>query len=73
VSCFVANAIPQNSSQGIIVWGNWMGSLVVVTTVGVGFVMGSGEVVDWVGLCWTTVGTILAAASANAFNQEIFL
>ncbi len=36
---------------------------------GVGFVMGSGEVVDWVGLCWTTVRTILAAASADAFNQ----
>ncbi len=31
--------------------------------------MGSGEVVDWVGLCWTTVRTILAAASADAFNQ----
>ncbi|KAH8934113.1 hypothetical protein BDL97_18G066600 [Sphagnum fallax] len=44
-------------------------SLLVVTTAGVGFVMGSGEVVDWVGLCWTTIGTMLAAASANAFNQ----
>ncbi|KAH9544559.1 hypothetical protein CY35_12G000500 [Sphagnum magellanicum] len=31
--------------------------------------MGSGEVVDWVGLCWTTVRTILAAASVDAFNQ----
>ncbi len=59
----------SNTSQGIIVWGDWVGSLLVVTTAGVGFVVGSGEVVDWVGLCWTTIGTMLTAASANAFNQ----
>jgi hypothetical protein len=66
---FCCQCNTSNSSQGIIVWGDWVGSLLVVTTAGVGFVMGSGEVVDWVGLCWTTIGTMLAAASANAFNQ----
>ncbi len=66
---FCCRCNTSNSSQGIIVWGGWMGGLVVVTTAGVGFVMGSGEVLDWVGLCWTTVGTVLAAASANAFNR----
>jgi hypothetical protein len=45
---FCCQCNTSNSSQGSIVWGDWMGSLVVVTTAGEGFVMGSGEVVDWV-------------------------
>lgn len=44
-------------------------SMLVVSTAGVGFVMGSGEIVEWTGLVWTTGGTMMAAASANAFNQ----
>lgn len=44
-------------------------SMLVVTTAGLGFVMGSGEVVDWVGLAWTSAGTMMTACSANAFNQ----
>lgn len=44
-------------------------SMLVVTTAGLGFVMGSGEVVDWAGLVWTSAGTMMAACSANAFNQ----
>ncbi|KAG0626221.1 hypothetical protein M758_2G112000 [Ceratodon purpureus] len=44
-------------------------SLLVVTTAGFGYVMGSGEVVDWVGFAWTSAGTMMAACSANAFNQ----
>jgi protoheme IX farnesyltransferase len=31
--------------------------------------MGSGEKIDWAGLGWTSLGTYMAAASANAFNQ----
>ncbi|CAM6127203.1 unnamed protein product [Calypogeia fissa] len=44
-------------------------SFFVTSTAAVGYVMGSGEVVDWIGLAWTSVGTMLAASSANAFNQ----
>ncbi|XP_024395445.1 protoheme IX farnesyltransferase, mitochondrial [Physcomitrium patens] len=44
-------------------------STLVVTTAGLGFVVGSGDVVDWVGFAWTSVGTMMAACSANAFNQ----
>lgn len=43
--------------------------MLVVTTAGLGYVMGSGEVVDLAGLAWTSVGTMMAACSANAFNQ----
>jgi protoheme IX farnesyltransferase len=43
--------------------------MLVVTTAGFGYVMGSGEVVDYVKLAWTSAGTMMAACSANAFNQ----
>ncbi|CAI5515205.1 unnamed protein product [Closterium sp. Naga37s-1] len=44
-------------------------SLLVVATAAAGFVMGSGDHVDWAGLGWTSLGTFLAAASANTWNQ----
>lgn len=44
-------------------------SLLVVSTAAAGFVAGSGEAVDWSKLCWTSVGTMAAASSANALNQ----
>ncbi|GBG69123.1 hypothetical protein CBR_g3821 [Chara braunii] len=46
-------------------------SLLVVTTAGAGYVMASGEVIDWSGLMWTSIGTMMAASSANAFNQAM--
>ncbi|GAQ88088.1 Heme A farnesyltransferase [Klebsormidium nitens] len=47
-----------------------LSALVVATAAG-GYIMGSGEVIDWAGLGWTSLGTYMAAASANAFNQVI--
>ena len=44
-------------------------SLLVVSTAAAGFVAGSGETVDWSKLCWTSIGTMAAASSANALNQ----
>ncbi|EXB40722.1 Protoheme IX farnesyltransferase [Morus notabilis] len=44
-------------------------SLLVVATSGTGFVLGSGSAVDLSGLCWTCVGTMMVAASANSLNQ----
>ena len=44
-------------------------SMLVLTTAGFGFVMGSGEVVDWVGFGWMSAGTMMTVCSANAFNQ----
>ncbi|KAL3700381.1 hypothetical protein R1sor_018403 [Riccia sorocarpa] len=41
----------------------------VVLSAAVGYWVGSGELVDWTGLGWTSVGTMLCAASANSFNQ----
>jgi hypothetical protein len=52
--------------------GDWVGILLVVTIVGVGFVMRNGEMVDWVGLCWTTINTMLATTSTNVINQVPF-
>jgi hypothetical protein len=46
--------------------------LLVATIVEVGFVMWSGEVVDWVGLCWTIINTMLVITSANVVNQVPF-
>lgn len=43
-------------------------SLVVASTV-IGFVMGSGTMLDWGALFWTALGTALAAGGANALNQ----
>lgn len=47
----------------------WLFSALVVATAAGGYVMGSGEKIDWAGLGWTSLGTYMAAASANAFNQ----
>ncbi|XP_057980427.1 protoheme IX farnesyltransferase, mitochondrial [Malania oleifera] len=44
-------------------------SMLVVATSGTGFVLGSGNVIDVVGLCCTCAGTMMVAASANSLNQ----
>ncbi|XP_058104221.1 protoheme IX farnesyltransferase, mitochondrial [Magnolia sinica] len=44
-------------------------SLLVVATSGAGFVLGSGSIIDFSGLCWTCAGTMMVAASANSLNQ----
>lgn len=44
-------------------------SMLVVATSGTGYVLGSGQVIDFAGLCWTCVGTMMVAASANSLNQ----
>lgn len=44
-------------------------SLLVVSTASGGYVLGSPEEVDWAGLCWVSLGTLGAAASANTLNQ----
>ena len=44
-------------------------STLVVATAAAGFVAGSEEWIDWPKLGWTSVGTFLAASSANALNQ----
>ena len=38
-------------------------------TTGPVFCTGSGEVIDWVKLGWTSLGTFACAASANTLNQ----
>lgn len=42
-----------------------------MTTARLGFVIGSGDVVDWIGFAWTTAGTMMAACLANAFSVTI--
>lgn len=44
-------------------------SALVVSTAAAGFVAGSQDSIDWRRLGWTSLGTMLAASSANAFNQ----
>lgn len=44
-------------------------SMLVVATSGAGYVLGSGHVLDFVGLCCTCAGTMMVAASANTLNQ----
>ncbi|XP_068652879.1 protoheme IX farnesyltransferase, mitochondrial [Aristolochia californica] len=44
-------------------------SMLVVATSGAGFVLGSGGVVDFAGLCWTCTGTMMVAAAASSLNQ----
>ncbi|XP_028751628.1 protoheme IX farnesyltransferase, mitochondrial [Neltuma alba] len=44
-------------------------SLLVVATSGTGFVLGSSSAVDFPALCWTCMGTMMVAASANSLNQ----
>lgn len=45
-----------------------LGALVVATSAA-GYAAGSGEKIDWRGMGWTCVGTMLASSSANALNQ----
>ncbi|GLT73722.1 hypothetical protein SLA2020_455600 [Shorea laevis] len=44
-------------------------SMLVVATSGTGYVLGSGNAIDFAGLCWTCAGTMMVAASANSLNQ----
>ncbi|KQK08191.1 hypothetical protein BRADI_2g40170v3 [Brachypodium distachyon] len=44
-------------------------SALVVATSGAGYVLGSGNIIDIVGLCYTCTGTMMVAASANTLNQ----
>ncbi|XP_028095209.1 protoheme IX farnesyltransferase, mitochondrial [Camellia sinensis] len=44
-------------------------SMLVVATSGTGYVLGSGNAIDYVGLCCTCAGTMMVAASANSLNQ----
>lgn len=44
-------------------------SLIVMTTSAAGFVLGSGESVDWAKFGWTCVGTWACSAAANTCNQ----
>ncbi|XP_054807995.1 protoheme IX farnesyltransferase, mitochondrial [Prosopis cineraria] len=44
-------------------------SMLVVATSGTGFVLGSSTAVDFPALCWTCMGTMMVAASANSLNQ----
>ncbi|CAN6486384.1 unnamed protein product [Victoria cruziana] len=43
--------------------------MLVVATSGAGYVLGSGNITDFAGLCWTCAGTMMVAASANSLNQ----
>ena len=45
-----------------------LGALVVATSAA-GYVAGSDEQIDWKGMGWTCLGTMLASSSANALNQ----
>ena len=49
-----------------------LSSMLVVATSGTGFVLGSGNVIDFGGLFWTCAGTMMVAASANSLNQVSF-
>ena len=44
-------------------------SAFVVSTAAAGYVLGSGEKVDWEQLGWTSLGTMLCSSAANTFNQ----
>ncbi|KAI5072660.1 hypothetical protein GOP47_0012766 [Adiantum capillus-veneris] len=46
-------------------------SMLVVTTAGAGYVMGSGLAIDMSGLSCTCLGTFLVAAAANTINQVL--
>ena len=49
-----------------------LSSMLVVATSGTGFVLGSGNIIDFGGLFWTCAGTMMVAASANSLNQVSF-
>jgi heme O synthase-like polyprenyltransferase len=44
-------------------------SMLVVSTAAAGYAAGSRERIDWGGMGWTCLGTMLASCSANALNQ----
>lgn len=44
-------------------------SLLVVATSAAGYAAGSREQIDWGGMGWTALGTMMASSSANALNQ----
>ncbi|KAI8027734.1 hypothetical protein LOK49_LG02G00971 [Camellia lanceoleosa] len=44
-------------------------NLLVVATSGTGYILGSGNAIDYVGLCCACAGTMMVAASANSLNQ----
>ncbi|CAL5382528.1 unnamed protein product [Camellia sinensis] len=44
-------------------------SMLVVATSGIGYVLGSGNAIDYAGLCCTCAGTMMVAAPANSLNQ----
>ncbi|GAB4818539.1 hypothetical protein N2152v2_005585 [Parachlorella kessleri] len=44
-------------------------SMLVVATSSAGYAAGSKEKINWAGLGWTSLGTFLCSASANALNQ----
>lgn len=44
-------------------------SMLVVATSGTGYILGSGNAIDYLGLCCTCAGTMMVAASANTLNQ----
>ncbi|KAJ7979157.1 protoheme IX farnesyltransferase, mitochondrial-like [Quillaja saponaria] len=44
-------------------------SMLVVATSGTGYVLGSGNAIDLLGLCSTCTGTMMVAASASSLNQ----
>jgi protoheme IX farnesyltransferase len=46
-------------------------SLLVVLTAGVGCIMASGPMIDWLLVLWTVTGTLACAAAANAINQVV--
>lgn len=73
--CF-SSAASNAPSQGLLHQAALYGSLskfklsgFVVSTSVAGFLLGSGEVVDWERLGWTAAGTWGAAACANTLNQ----
>ena len=41
----------------------------MVATAAAGYAAGSKESINWSGMGWTSLGTFMASASANAFNQ----
>lgn len=70
---------PTSTSASIDLSGHWVGqylqltkarlSALVLFTTAVGYVVASPGPIDWLRLCFTIVGTGLAAGSASAFNQ----
>ncbi len=45
-------------------------TFLVAVTAAMGFVVGSGAEVDWIGFVWTVIGTALVSAGASAFNHH---